>query len=183
MHSTLTWHPHTTPHIRTARSPDAPSPAHNPTHHSDGIFTSARSPAHAVTTLHDCNVTESPTPLEFVLAASKELTACCSACASAYAPLNAARSPSCNARSPAHAHRSTDERNLPESTALHAPIHVYACPNVLGTLVAVGLFVDVALCHRATKSARRTEAEAPGDDVYVINAPMHLYLCEQWLLR
>ena len=95
---------HNKPHIRTARSPDAPSPAHNPTHHSDGIFTSARSPAHAVTTLHDCNVTESPTPLEFVLAASKELTACCSACASSYTTLHATRSPACNARSPAHAH-------------------------------------------------------------------------------
>jgi hypothetical protein len=79
----------------------------------------ARSPAHAATTLHDCNVTESPTPLGFVLAASKELTACCCACASAYATVHATRSPACNARSPAHAHRSTDERNLPESTALH----------------------------------------------------------------
>ena len=36
---------------------------------------SARSPAHAVTTLHDCKVTESPTPLGFVLAASKEVAA------------------------------------------------------------------------------------------------------------
>ena len=114
---------HITPYIRTARSPDARSPAHNHTHHSNGIFfTSARSPAHAVITLHDRNVTESPTPLGFFLAASKELTACCSACASAYTTLHATRSPACNARSPAHAHRSTDERNLPESTALHAPL-------------------------------------------------------------
>ena len=68
---------HTTPYIRTARSPDARcvtrSPAHNPAHH--GIFTSVRSPAHATRTLADRNLTESPT-LGFILAAPKELIAC-----------------------------------------------------------------------------------------------------------
>ena len=59
---------HTTLHIRTARSPDARSPAHNPAHHSNGIFTAARSPAHAESSLADRN-------LPFILAASKELNA------------------------------------------------------------------------------------------------------------
>ena len=112
---------HTTPHIRTARSSDARSPAHNPAHHSNGIFTSARSLAHANRTLADRNITESPTPLGFILAAPKELTAFRSACVSAYAPL-ASRLPACNTRSRAHAHRSIGELNPTESTALLAPL-------------------------------------------------------------
>ena len=111
---------HTTLNIRTALLPDARSPAHNPAHHSNGIFTSARSPAHANRTLH--NLAESPTPQGFILGAPKEVTACCSACASAYAALHAARSPACNARSPAHAKRSIGERNPIEPTALLAPL-------------------------------------------------------------
>ena len=70
----------------------------------------------------------------------------------------------CNARSPAHAHRSTDERNLPESTALHAPLlelgtcdgdcaphhltHPLAYPNHCGgwTLSKLALFLSVVTC-------------------------------------
>jgi hypothetical protein len=46
---------------------------------------------------------------------------------------------------------------------LHAPtFQVYSW--VACAPLPVGLFVE-ALCHRATASARCTEAEAPGDDV------------------
>ena len=106
---------HTTPHIRTARSPYARSPACNPAHHSNGIFTSARSPQHALRSSSERNPTESSTPLGFVLAPPKELTAYCSACASAYNPL-AARLPACTARSLQHAQRSSSERNPTESS-------------------------------------------------------------------
>ena len=106
---------HTTPHIRTARSPYARSPACNPAHHSNGIFTSARSPQHALRSSSERNPTESSTPLGFVLAPPKELTAYCSACASAYNPL-AARLPACTARSLQHAQRSSSERNPTKSS-------------------------------------------------------------------
>ena len=112
---------HTTPHIRTARSPYARSPACNPAHHSNGIFTSAHSPQHALRSSSERNPTESSTPLGFVLAPPKELTAYCSACASAYNPL-AARLPACTARSLAHVNRSSSERNPTESTALLAQL-------------------------------------------------------------
>ena len=112
---------HTTPHMRTARSPDARSPACNPAHHSNGIFTSARSPQHAQRSSSERNPTESSTPLGFVLAPPKELTAYCSACASAYNPL-AARLPARIARSLAHVNRSSSERNPTESTALLAQL-------------------------------------------------------------
>ena len=67
------------------------------------------------------NPTESSTPLGFVLAPPKELTAYCSACASAYNPL-AARLPARIARSLAHVNRSSSERNPTESTALLAQL-------------------------------------------------------------
>ena len=60
-------------------------------------------------------------PLGFVLAPPKELTAYCSACASAYNPL-AARLPARIARSLAHVNRSSSERNPTESTALLAQL-------------------------------------------------------------
>ena len=134
---------HTTLHIRTARSPYARSPACNPAHHSNGIFTSARSPQHALRSSSERNPTESSTPLGFVLAPPKELTAYCSACASAYNPL-AARLPARIARSLAHVNRSSSERNPTESTALLAQL------MELGTCYSV-----IAIVHAqpATSSA------------------------------
>ena len=96
--------------------------AYAPLHAAPPPACNARPLAHANRTLADRNLTESPTPVGFILAAPKELTACCSACASAYAPLHAARPPACNARSLAHANRSIGERNPTESTALLAPL-------------------------------------------------------------
>ena len=75
-------------------------------------------PRTALRSSSERNPTESSTPLGFVLAPPKELTAYCSACASAYNPLTA-RLPACTARSLAHVNRSSSERNPTESTALH----------------------------------------------------------------
>ena len=92
-----------------------------PLHAARSPACNARPHAHANRTLADRNLPESPTPLGFILAAPQDLTACCSACASAHAPL-AARSPACNARSPAHANRSIGQRSPAESTGLLAPL-------------------------------------------------------------
>jgi ribosomal protein L44E len=81
----------------------------------------ARSLQHAQRSSSERNPTESSTPLGFVLAPPKELTAYCSACASAYNPL-AARLPARIARSLAHVNRSSSERNPTESTALLAQL-------------------------------------------------------------
>ena len=105
---------HTTSYTRTTRSIAACSPAYNLAHHSNGIFTSSRSLQHAQRSTGQRNPTESSTPLGFILARPKELTACCSACASAYAP-PAARSPACTARLLQHAQRSTGQCNPTES--------------------------------------------------------------------
>jgi hypothetical protein len=81
----------------------------------------ARSLQHAQRSSSERNPTESSTPLGCVLAPLKELTAYCSACASARNPL-AARPPACTARSLAHVNRSSSERNPTESTALLAQL-------------------------------------------------------------
>ena len=153
---------HTTPHICTARPPDARSPAHNPAHHYNGIFTSARSPANANRTLSDRNLRESPTPLGFILATPNEVIACCSACSSAYAPRRAACSHACNARLPAHANRTLSDRNLRESPTplgfiLAAPNEVTACCSACASAYAPLHVARSPACNaRSTAHAHRS---------------------------